>query len=163
MNFKVLNQIPIFDKFAIYYGKRVDTLYSEMQTITVNVCTNDIISTISSGDSPFFQGKDSNGYKIEYAIKCCDDYQFTDNEKFALIAHELGHIILELNNQDSDNLQEELQADEIASEIVDRNYLKNALQKIADLIDINNDWSELDVSPTSETKNNLITRIESLQ
>ena len=52
----------------------------------------------------------------------------------------------------------------IASKIVDKNNLKNALQKIADLIDTNNDWSELDyVSKTKDIKKNLIIRIELLQ
>ncbi len=169
MKFKNSNQISIFDEFTNLYGKTVDTLYPEMQAITVNVCTNDIISTVSSGDSPFFYDKDSNGYKIEYAPKCCDDYEFTDDEKFALIAHELGHIILDLKNQSNCDSQaeelqaEELQADKIASTIINKDYLKSALQKMANSIDMNNDWSELQgVSSPKQIKENLEERIKSL-
>lgn len=164
MKFKNSNQISIFDEFANLYGKTVDTLFPQIQAIVIDVSTNNAPSTTSSGDSPFLVNGNSNNYEIVYAIQCCNDCKFTNKEKFALIAHELGHIIIELNNQSSHDLQEELQADKIASKIVDGNYLKNALQKMANLIDINNDWSDiLDVSPTNETVNNLITRIESLQ
>lgn len=164
MNFKNSNQIPIFDEFANLYGEIVDTHYSQIQAIAIDVSTSNTISTTSSGDSPFLVNGNSNNYEIVFAIQCCNDYKFTNEEKFALIAHELGHIIIELNNQSSHDLQEELQADKIASKIVDKNNLKNALQKIADLIDTNNDWSELDyVSKTKDIKKNLIIRIELLQ
>ena len=57
----------------------------------------------------------------------------TEDEKHALIAHEIGHIYLKLSNANLGELNEELAADKFAFSIGLQSDLKSALIKIAGL------------------------------
>lgn len=124
MIFEHLDNNPIFNEFISKYRAVIDSLYPELQDITIRTRTDN--KTLS--DTPF-EGITTE-QKITCSAKYCIACDLTDDEKLALIAHEVGHFVV---GDYIVNLDEEKAADQVAVRLVgSSSTLKNALQKMLD-------------------------------
>jgi hypothetical protein len=136
-NFKI-SSFTVFDSFINKYRQVLVTCYPLLNNTIINVVD---INHVSSIDWVFNQ-KDYDD--SPYGCYTLDPYYIVDNEigfganltedeKHALIAHEIGHIYLKLSNANQGGLNEELDADRFACSIGLQSALKSALIKTARL------------------------------
>lgn len=121
MEFKNLDNTKIFDDFWDKYGKSLQF-------------TNDIIVKSSNDDSDINNPYGFVPNYIPLTIKRynipCSRFNFSQEEEFALIAHEFGHAYIQENNIKCSNFAEECEADDYAVTLGLRNDLKSALKNI---------------------------------
>lgn len=126
--------LEIFNKFNQKYGSIIDSKFSIIKDVELYVTDinnlkiiqnyNKYFSETDFEDSPYASHADYK-FIIDNTYKCT----FSDEEKMALIAHELWHIILGLNKQSTDDLQEEESCDKFSFDLGLGKYLITALEK----------------------------------
>lgn len=171
MKFINKDNTPIFDTFMNKYGQEVNYLYPELKDVEITVSTLTQEEKESpdenNEDSPFVCDVDKNTIKCsdEDCIRC----GLNNDEKMALIAHEVGHFVIDRRGLtppcpiDEYNEKEEKLADGFAVQVVDEDDLISALQKMADNISTKNDENEDWGYPTSkDEKEHFIQRIKNL-
>lgn len=125
-----------FDSFINKYKHIIVNLYSILNNIIINVVDINHVSSISLvfnqkdyDDSPYGSNTLNPYYIVDNEIGF--GANLTEDEKHALIAHEIGHIYLKLTNANQGGLNEELEADKFACSIGLQSALKSALIKVA--------------------------------
>lgn len=125
-----------FDSFINKYKRIIVNLYSILNNIIINVVDINHVSSISwvfnqkdYDDSPYGSNTLNPYYIVDNEIGF--GANLTEDEKHALIAHEIGHIYLKLSNANQGGLKEELEADRFACTIGLQSALKSALIKVA--------------------------------
>lgn len=147
MNFTNNYHIKIFDDFYSVYGQQIDKLWLELKDVVIDVYDKDsarlkayIINRDVFGDmsgeinSPFqcypkFQYHNQTFNDIIMRGDLCNTANLTQQEQFALIAHEIGHFVSSYRNTGLKDQEDELYADDRAVELGLRCELASALQK----------------------------------
>ena len=130
MNFNNLDRTKIFDAFYQKFKGKIN-LDSTISIYNSDYKEGNIVRQLelTGNDSPYIC--DVQNSEIMRSESICSTCNFTLEEEFALIAHELGHFNVKLNNIKCNNTQdEEYNADNYAVNLGLRNELKNALIKI---------------------------------
>ena len=134
MHFNNTYKIPLFDSFFDNYSEIINNMVDESQSSEIVIVSsnhknagfiigpNDYFTT-----NPIFKTKN-----IAYNEDNCDKIELTIQEKYAFIAHELGHIYDTRNYNENESLAKEINADEMACKIGLQEYLISGLQKIID-------------------------------
>ena len=147
---KFCNQygIKTFDDFYHFFAYRIAINWTELMHETIDVYNemhlkdfmtnpNSLINKDVLNDSPYTSfcfRPTTTGYENDIIenTALCQKLQLTDEERFALIAHELGHFVEVKNHRGNDSNKEEIACDEYAVELGLGSALKSALQKIVD-------------------------------
>jgi len=136
-NFKI-SSFTVFDSFINKYRQVLVTRYPLLNNTIINVVDINHVSSISwvfnpkdYDDSPYGCNTLDPFYIVDNEIGF--GANLTENEKHALIAHEIGHIYLKLSNKKQGGLVEELDADNFACFIGFQSALKSALIKTAEV------------------------------
>lgn len=171
MKFIYKDNTPIFDTFMNKYGQEVNYLYPELKDVEITVST----LTQEEKESPYENNKDSPFVcdVDKNTIKCSDEdcirCGLNNDEEMALIAHEVGHFVIDRRGLTPPcpigeyNEKEEKLADGFAVQVVDEDYLISALQKMADNISTKNDENEdWGYSTSKDEKEHFIQRIKNL-
>lgn len=138
----------IFDKFEEQYASSIDALWPEITNLEIDVyddinpdprfqLKDCIISVNDFTDTPF---SGLTGYPLPSDVmndifKCeaiCKRMNLTNEAKFALIAHEIGHHIVHARTQAlrTADLNEEMFCDDCAVKLGLRNGIKTAIQSM---------------------------------
>ena len=147
MNFTNNYHIKIFDDFYSAYGQQIDKLWLELKDVVIDVYDKDsarlkdyIINRDVFGDmsgeinSPFqcypkFQYYNQTFNDIIMRGDLCNTAHLTQQEQFALIAHEIGHFVSKYKNTGLNGQADEFYADDRTVELGLRCELASALQK----------------------------------
>lgn len=148
MKFNNQYGIKAFDGFYHYFAYKIAINWTELMHETIDVYNethlkdfmtnpNSLINKDVLNDSPytsFCLRQTTTGYENDIIenTALCQKLQLTDEERFALIAHELGHFVEVKNHRGNDSSKEEIACDEYAVELGLRSALKSALRKIVD-------------------------------
>lgn len=141
MNFNNLDSTDIFDKFFRKYVSQINL------NATLNVCSSDykgddakLLAAFRSLDEPNYKELDNTPFvgvvhkdstcEIVCSVKCYAQCGFSEEEAFAIIAHELGHIERDIITCQPGGLEDEIEADKFAVKLGLKNELINALQKM---------------------------------
>lgn len=158
MNFNNLDKTKIFDDFYQKFKGKIN-LDSTISIYNSDYREGNIVQQLelTDNDSPYIC--DVQNFEIMRSKSICSTCNFTQEEEFALIAHELGHLNVRLNNIKCKDIQdEEYKADEYAIKLGLGNELKSALGKILVAYQGKSDeWVEM--LGLQDTKNNLRERI----
>lgn len=161
MNFNNLDKTKIFDTFCQKFKDKIN-LDSIISVYSSDYKEGNIVQQLelASNDSPYIC--DVQNSEIMRSDCICSTCNFTQEEEFALIAHELGHLNVKLNNIKCNNTQEEeYKADEYAVNLGLGNELESALEKILVCYQSKSDeWVEM--FGLQDTKRNLRERIARL-
>lgn len=145
MIFNNPNKEALFDGFQKNYMSDIDGLYKDVnqQYFQTDVYTdtgnftgfaNDEkrgIYNPQNSDTPFQCLNNFMGHtEIMRHRACCDAGGFTQEEQYALIAHEIGHFIAAIERIQVYGLDEEVFADSIAVKIGLKNEIVSAIQKL---------------------------------
>lgn len=137
MIFNNVNNLPVVTQFETAYGARILQEYPELANKSIKIYTDKqgggFIKKWGNGnDSPY-----TSNYVVCEIMRSEDVYSkcgFSVEEEYAIIAHELGHMIAGIRDEKTtNNLQEEKNADQIAVKLGLANYMKSAIQKMIDL------------------------------
>lgn len=137
MKYSNLNRIPLIDEFINTYGKTINEKVSQAKDakrfsiLTINFiseknhpeCTDFLFDFVEKD----FYFK-INGNIIAYHEGNCEALHLTKEERFAMIAHEFGHLIL-VSPDENDSLKKELFADEMAVQLGLKSHLVSGLMK----------------------------------
>ena len=148
MKFNNQYGIKSFDDFYHYFAYKIAINWTELMHETIDVYNEmhlkDFMTNPKSlmnrdviNDSPYMSfcfRKTVNGYENDIIenTDLCQKLQLTDKEKFALIAHELGHFIERKSHRGDGSNKEEIACDEYVVELGLGNALISALRKIVD-------------------------------
>lgn len=138
MKYNNLNKIPLIDEFIKTYGKTINEKASQVKD--AKRLSNLTIIFISEEKQPkssdsLFDFSEKNfffkicGNIIAYHEGNCDALNLSKEERFAMIAHELGHQIL-VPLTEKDFLKRELLADEMAVQLGLKSHLISGLMKL---------------------------------
>ncbi len=153
MKFINKDNTPIFDAFIVKYkdqinlNKDIDTCSSSYKDSKIEeIVSQDLTEEQKNkflNDSPYIGNPIVN--EIRRSNEFCDICPFTEEEEFALIAHEIGHFVsFDLNNifniTDKELEEDEIKADNYAVNLGLGNAMKKALLKMqkANISTINN-------------------------
>ena len=118
MIFNNINNIPVVKDFEDLYGGPLCKDNPELVDLNIKIYTNKqgdgfIKEWDNSDDSPY-----TSNHLVNEIMRSEDVYykcNFTKEEEYAILAHELGHIVAaKRGNKSMDNLQEEKNADQMA-------------------------------------------------
>lgn len=137
MEYNNLNKIPLIDEFINTYGKKINEKASQAKdakrfsTLTINFISEkkypkSIDSLFDFSEKNFFFK--INGNIIAYHERNCDALNLSKEERFAMIAHEFGHLIL-VSVEEGDFFKRELFADEMAVQLDLKSHLISGLMK----------------------------------
>lgn len=145
MIFNYINEIPAVNDFETLYGDQLCKDFPELSNLEIKIYTDQlgkgwIKVWDNQNDSPY-----TCNHIVNEIMRCDEVYNkcnFTKEEEYAILAHELGHIIdgKHNNNPIEDNLLKEMKADKIATSLGLASHLQTALQKMihADIKPCNN-------------------------
>lgn len=112
MKWNNVDSIELFDRFKQKYKKIVDPIFEDADIDLVNFIGNSgPYASFLLGPQDYFK---SNNDTVAYHEANCNAIGFGENEKFAIIAHELGHILHHANNYNNNHLLKEIDADSMA-------------------------------------------------
>ena len=147
MNFINNYHIKIFDDFYSVFGKQTDNLWTELKDIVIDVydkdsaqlkdyiINHDLLGDMSENiDCPFqcypnFQYHNQTFNDIIMRGDLCIAAHLTQQEQFALIAHEIGHFVSKYKNTGLNGQADEFYADDRTVELGLRCELASALHK----------------------------------
>ena len=146
MIFKNINNLSVVDYFVAKYGDIIVNKYPQLENLGIKTC----IDTQAKGwlkevdndkNSPYMSNPACNViFKHEDSFNKCG---FIAEEEMAMIAHELGHIIIaRILKQETENpFQKECQADDYPISLGLADAMKSALNKMikANICPENND------------------------
>lgn len=152
MKFINKDNTPIFDAFIVKYkdqinlNKDIDTCSSSYKDSKIEEIVSQYLTEEQKNkflnDSPYIGNPIVN--EIRRSNEFCDICPFTEEEEFALIAHEIGHFVsFDPNHEilnEKETEEDEIKADNYAVNLGLGNAMKKALLKIqkANLSTINN-------------------------
>lgn len=137
MIFKNINNLEVVTDFEANYGGKLCEEYPELTNMGIRIYTDKqgngfIKRWDDSNNSPY-----TSNHVVTEIMRSEEVYNkcaFTEEEEFAILAHELGHIVAGKREQKSeDNLQEELNADQMLVLLGLASHMASALQKMIDL------------------------------
>ncbi|MDM8305023.1 hypothetical protein [Phocaeicola salanitronis] len=128
--------IPLFCDFFDQYGERINAM-NEVDDNEILIVTPEMFlaSTMFYGkrNEYFLCNGNMRPKAVGYNAENCNRIGLTTLERYAMIAHELGHLFLVTDETD---LQKELRADEMACRLGLRDAMRTGLEKIlADNLD----------------------------
>lgn len=129
--------IPLFENFASTYGNILNAITDDsIRIVTPMDCYAPLILESNS----FFQTNPVLNFKnIGYYKENCDAINLTEKERFAMIAHELGHIYNDNCQFNEDELlNKEINADIMAHKLGLKDELVRGLTKIIESSCCNN-------------------------
>ncbi len=132
MTFDIDNQIPqdwidSFQAFEKKHGQTVSTLYPTLANKTIEVKPLAANATKSDKINPI--QVDTETDNIHYSA---NEINLTPDEREALIAHELGHLIHKGKFTKEESQKEEIECDKVAKSLGIGKSLKKALTKLRD-------------------------------
>ena len=158
MNFNNIDKTEIFDAFLEKYRDKID-LNSTISVYNSDCQGGNIVQQLEStkNDSPYIC--DVENFEIMRSESIWSACNFTQKEEFALIAHELGHLNIKLNDIECNDTQdEECKADDYAVKLGLKSELKSALSKM--LTYCSDDWLKtLEISDYESDLKKRITRL----
>lgn len=144
MNFNNLDKTKIFDTFCQKFKDKIN-LNSTISVYNSDYKEGNIVRQLelTGNDSPYIC--DVQNSEIMRSESICSTCNFTLEEEFALIAHELGHFNVRLNNiKCNDTHDEECNADDYVVNLGLGKELKSALIKICDNCqDSSEEWYDI--------------------
>lgn len=136
---KIINRenIPLIESFIIRFGKEITTIFEGLEIPKITIIgekTEFFDSLLINGivhENGYFG---MNGPLIGYRASNVDELNLTEEERFAMIAHEFGHIYhigTDYGKESkTDFLQKELDADKMACRLELTERLISGLRKI---------------------------------
>ena len=137
MIFQNVNDLPVVTDFEALYGQQLCNSCPELTNIDIRIYTDKqgngwIKKWDDSNNSPY-----TSNHAVNEIMRSEDVYEkcgFTREEEYAILAHELGHMVMGKRGQKSmNNLQEEKNADQMAVSLGLSGAMKTAIQKMMDL------------------------------
>lgn len=137
MIFQNVNNLPVVTDFEVLYGQQLCNNCPELTNIDIRIYTDKqgdgwIKKWDESNNSPY-----TSNHVVNEIMRSEDVYEkcgFTREEEYAILAHELGHIVTGKRRQKTmNNLQEEKNADQMAVSLGLSGAMKTAIQKMIDL------------------------------
>lgn len=137
MIFNNINNLKVVSDFEANFGSQLCEGYPELANMDIMIYTDKLGTGFikkwnDSNNSPY-----TSNHAVTEIMRSEDVYNecgFTEKEEFAILAHELGHVVAGKRGQKSDNnLQEELNADQMAVSLGLANHMASSLQKMIDL------------------------------
>lgn len=133
-----ISTFQVFRSFADKYKQSIEFNYPILVNQSIKVVNNDCIDEVLDGDLLFnkhdFEGSPYSCHTQKVFINDNTDIyssiNLTDEEKHALIAHEIGHIYTSLNNGGPVSWDDENDADDFAISLGLKTVLKSALEKL---------------------------------
>lgn len=147
MNFTNKYNIQIFEDFLQLYSQKIDTFWPELKGVIIDVYDKDsaqlkdyIINHNVHGDLsgnidslfqcyPNYEYNNQTYNDIIMRGDLCQKANLTQQEQFALIAHEIGHFVSAYSNTGFRGQKDECYADDMAAKLGLRKDLVSALQK----------------------------------
>ncbi len=112
MKWNNVDSIDLFDRFKQEYEEIVNAIFGDASIDLVNfIGSNNPYAGFLLGPQDYFK---SNNDTVAYHEENCNTIGFGENEKFAIIAHELGHILHRADNYNDNHLLKEMDADFMA-------------------------------------------------
>lgn len=138
MEYINFNKVPLVEEFINSHGQTIDEIaertekaeyFSTLKIYFVNErnCSKQFIHLFDFSERNFFFKIVAN--IIAYHERNCDELNLSKEERFAMIAHEFGHLIL-VPMEEEDFLKRELYADDMAVQLGLKNHLVSGLIKI---------------------------------
>ena len=137
MIFNNINNLPVVTQFEAIYGEQIAQEYPELANKSIRIYTDQqgegfIKKWDDRNDSPYTSNHVVNEImrSEEIYIRC----GFTIEEEYAILAHELGHMIAGVRGEKvQNNLQEEKSADQMTVNLGLADHMKSAIQKMINL------------------------------
>ncbi len=137
MIFNNINNLPVVTQFEAIYGEQIAQEYPELANKSIRIYTDQqgegfIKKWDDRNDSPYTSNHVVNEImrSEEIYIRC----GFTIEEEYAILAHELGHMIAGVRGEKvQNNLQEEKNADQMTVNLGLADHMKSAIQKMINL------------------------------
>lgn len=148
--------IQVFEDFMQSFSQKIDSLWSELKDVTIDVydkesaplktyiINHNVFGDMSGNIDCPFQCYPNFGYQgmifndIIMRGDLCQKANLSQQEQFALIAHEIGHFVSAYRNTGLRGQKEECYADDMAAKLGLRNDLVSALQKCMTILPVQN-------------------------
>jgi len=136
MIFANINSLPVVNQFEVIYGVQITQEYPELANKSIKIYTNQLGKGFikqwdDRNDSPY-----TSNHVVNEIMRSEEIYNrcgFTVEEEYAILAHELGHMIAGFRGEKvQNNLQEEKNADQMAVKLGLANHMRSAIQKMID-------------------------------
>ena len=139
--------IQVFEDFMQLYSRTIDTLWPELKGVIIDVydkysaqlkdyiINHNVHGDLSGNIDSLFQCYPNYEYNnqtyndIIMRGDLCQKANLSQQEQFALIAHEIGHFVSAYSNTGLRGQKEECYADDMAAKLGLRKGLVSALQK----------------------------------
>ena len=135
MIFNNINNLPVVTQFEAIYGAQIAQEYPELANIRIYTDQQGegfIKKWDDRNDSPY-----TSNHVVNEIMRSEEIYNrcgFTIEEEYAILAHELGHMIAGFRGEKVHNyLQEEKNADLMTVNLGLADHMKSAIQKMIDL------------------------------
>lgn len=156
MNFTNKYNIQVFEDFMQLYSQKIDAFWPELKGVIIDVYDKDsaqlkdyIIYHDKFGDLsvyidctfqcyPNYEYNNQTYNDIIMRGDLCQKANLSQQEQFALIAHEIGHFVSAYSNTGLRGQKEECYADDMAAKLGLRNDLVSALQKCMAILPVQN-------------------------
>lgn len=156
MNFTNKYNIQVFEDFLQSYSQTIDAFWPELKGVIIDVydkdsaqlkdyiINHDKFEDLSGNIDSLFQCYPNYEYNnqtyndIIMRRDLCQKANLTQQEQFALIAHEIGHFVLTYKNIELIGKEEEFYADDRAAELGLGKDLASALQKCMTILPVQN-------------------------
>lgn len=137
MIFKNVNTLQVVNDFEDTFGTKLVANYPELRDCNINIYTD----IKGDGFIKRFNDKDNSPYTSNHVVReimrsedVFNECDFTREEEFAIIAHELGHFVAGVRGEKStDNMEEESRADAMAVFLGLKEEMISAIRKMIDL------------------------------
>lgn len=137
MIFDNINNLPVVTQFEAIYGAQITQKYPELANKSIKIYTNQLGKGFikqwdDRNDSPY-----TSNHVVNEIMRSEEIYNrcgFTVEEEYAILAHELGHMIAGFRGEKvQNNLQEEKNADQMTVNLDLADHMKSAIQKMINL------------------------------
>lgn len=148
--------IQVFEDFMQLYSQMIDTLLPKLKGVVIDVYDKDsaqlkdyIINHDKFGDLsvyidctfqcyPNYEYNNQTYNDIIMREDLCQKANLSQQEQFALIAHEIGHFVSAYSNTGFRGQKDECYADDMAAKLGLRKDLVSALQKCMTILPVQN-------------------------
>jgi Zn-dependent protease with chaperone function len=125
--FKNQQNIEVFNSFIDQFENAINQNYDgNMITIVVMNEQHPFFKAIANDNDPFAR----NSMNIAINEQVCQQLKLTQDEKYAMIAHEIGHILDSTPKETNNQLSREHNADQFAVKLNLTIELKTGLEKL---------------------------------
>ena len=132
--------IAIFNSFSENFLKVINEIH-DGNTITIEIINSQhpFFSAVADSTDPFATNTIMNPQVITINEQVCLHLNLTQEKQYAIIAHEIGHILDDTARQPNNQLIRECNADQFAVNLGLSQYLISGLEKIIDCSDYSNE------------------------